>query len=158
MLFNIYFDNLPDTLSKIYGYADDLGILLSNKNWETIETRLKADINILLNYLTNLHLKLSVAKIMPSSLHLNNREASHKLNIMVDNNRLHFQATMMYLWVRLDHMLRFCQHLENLSAKTSTSLFLIRRLSDTTWGALTRTQRSSTQALVFLASEYYSPV
>ena len=154
MLFNIYFDNLPDTLSKIYGYADDLAILLSNKNWETIETELTADINILSNYLTKLHLKLSVAKTMSSSLHLNNREASHKLNIMVDNNRLQFQAAPMYLWVRLDHMLRFCQHLENLSAKTSTSLSLICRLSGTTWGALTRTQRTSTQALVFSASEY----
>ena len=36
MLFNIYFHDLPDTLSKKYGYTDDLAILLYNKNWETI--------------------------------------------------------------------------------------------------------------------------
>ena len=36
MLFNIYFHDLPDTLSKKYGYTDDLAILLPNKNWETI--------------------------------------------------------------------------------------------------------------------------
>ena len=119
MLFNIYFRDLPDTLSKKYGYTDNLAILLSNKNWETIESGLTADMNILSSYLTNWCLKLSVAKTMSSAFHLNNREASHELNIMVNNNRLQFQAAPTYLGVKLDHTLTFRQHLENLSAKTS---------------------------------------
>ena len=158
MLFNIYFHNLPDTLSKKYGYADDLTILLSNKNWETIESGLMADMNILSSYLTNWHLKLSMAKTMSSAFHLSNRGASHEVNIMVDNNRFQFQAALTYLVVKLDHMLTFCQHLENLSAKTSARVTLIHHLSGTTWGALTRTLRTSTQALVFSAAEYCSPV
>ena len=136
--FNIYFHDLPDTLSKKYGYTDDLAILLSNKNWETIESGLTADMNILSSYLTNWHLKLSVAKTMSSAFHLNNREASHKL--------------------KLDRTLIFHQHLENLSAKTSAHVALIHHLSGTTWGALTRTLRTSTQALVFSAAKYCSPV
>ena len=157
-LFNIYFHDHPDMLSKKYGYADDLAILLSNKNWETIELGLTAYMNILSSYLTNWHLKLSVAKTMSSTHHLNNWEASHKLNITVDNNRLQFQAAPMYFGVKLDRTLTFHQHLETLSAKTSARIALIHRLSGTTWGALTRTLRTSTQALVFSAAEYCSPV
>ena len=158
MLFNIYFHDLPDTLSKKYGYADNLAILLSNKNWETIESGLMADMNILSSYLTNWRLKLSVAKTISSAFHLNNREASNELNITVDNNRLQFQAAPMYLGVKLDRTLTFRQHLQNLSAKTSVRVALMRRLSDTTWGALTRTLRTSTQALIFSAAKYCSPV
>ena len=54
MLFNIYFHDLPDMLPKKYGYADDFTILLSNKNWETIELGLMADMNILSSYLKKL--------------------------------------------------------------------------------------------------------
>ena len=117
MLFNIYFHDFLDMLSKKYGYADDLAILLSNKNWETIESGLTADMNILSSYLTNWRLKLSVAKTMSSAFHLNNREASHELNITVNNNRLQFQAAPMYLVVKLDPTLTFYQHLEDLSAR-----------------------------------------
>ena len=117
-----------------------------------------ADMNILSSYLTNWHLKLSVAKTMSSAFHLNNREASHELNITVDNNRLQFQAAPMYLGVKLDHTLTFHQHLENLSAKTSAHIALICHLSGTIWGALTRTLRTSTQALVFSAAKYCSPI
>ena len=95
---------------------------------------------------------------MSSAFHLNNREASHKLNITVDNNRLQFQADPMYLGVKLDCTLTFRQHLENLSAKTLARVTLICRLSGTTRTALIRTLHTSTQALVFSAAEYCSPV
>ena len=55
-------------------------------------------------------------------------------------------------------MVTFHQHLENLTAKTLACVTLICRLSGTTWGTLTRTLRTSTQALVFSAAEYCSPV
>ena len=53
MLFNICIRDLPDTLSKKYGYADDLAILMSDKSWEVIETGLTADMTTLSTYLKN---------------------------------------------------------------------------------------------------------
>ena len=158
LLFNIYIHDLPDTLSKKYGYADDLAILMSNKSWEVTETGLTADMSTLSTYLKNWRLKLSMAKTLSSAFHLNNREANRDLNIMVNNNRLQFQAAPTYLGVKLDRTLTFRQHLENVSAKTSARVALIRRLAGTTWGASTKTLRISTQALVFSAAEYCSPV
>ena len=93
MLFNIYVHDLPPTLAKKYGYADDLAILLSDKRWETIEEGFTADMSTLSTYLKNCPLKLSVAKTMSSSFHLNNREARRELKVMVDGNAMQFKAT-----------------------------------------------------------------
>ena len=158
MLFNIYVHDLPPTLAKKYRYADDLAILLSDKLWETIEEDLTADMSTLSTYLKNWCLKLSVAKTMSSSFHLNNREARRELKVMVNGNPLQFKAILTCLGVKLDRTLTFRQHLEKMSAKTTSRVSLIRLLTGTTWGAATKTLCISSQALVFSTAEYCAPV
>ena len=69
--------------------------------------------------------------------------------MFVDNKRLVFQQAPKYLSVRLDRMLNFKQHLEEVAGKVTSRVSLIRRLAGTTWGASAKTLRISTQALVF---------
>ena len=38
-LFNIYISDIPKTKSHLYGYADDLALLHSNKIWHIVEVR-----------------------------------------------------------------------------------------------------------------------
>ena len=78
--------------------------------------------------------------------------------MFVDNKRLVFQQAPKYLGVRLDRMLNFKQHLEEVAGKVTSRVALIRRLAGTTWGASAKTLRISTQALVFPAAEYCAPV
>ena len=158
MLFNIYIHDLPVTQSKKYGYADDLAILLRNKRWEEIEAGLTADMTTLSTYLRDWRPKLSVAKITSCVFHLNNREASRELNVMVNNKRLQSHTAPSYLGVKLDRTLTFRKHLDALKAKTTSRVALIRRMASTTWGAATKTLRISTQALVYSAAEYCAPV
>ena len=75
-----------------------------------------------------------------------------------DNKRLVFQQAPKYRGVRLDRMLNFKQHLEEVAGKVTSRVSLIRRLAGTTWGASTKTIRISTQAMVFSAAEYCAPV
>ena len=117
-----------------------------------------ADMTILSTYLENWRLKLSIAKTMSSVFHLHNREANREINITVNGNRLQFQSAPTYLGVKLDRTLSFRQHLENLSAKTTARVALIRRLAGTTWGAATKTLKVSSLALVYSAAEYCAPV
>ena len=72
----------------------------------------------------------------------------------VDNKRLVFQQAQNYLGMRLDRMLNFKQHLEEVAGEDTSRVSLIRRLAGTTWGASAKTLRISTQALVFPAAEY----
>ena len=69
-----------------------------------------------------------------------------------------FQQAPKYLGVRLDRMLNFKQHLEDVAGKVTSRVSLIRCLAGTTWGASAKTLRISTQALVFPAAEYCAPV
>ena len=78
--------------------------------------------------------------------------------MFVDNKRLVFQQAQKYLGVRLDGMLTFKQHIEDVSGKVTSRVSLIRRLAGTTWGACAKTLRISIQALVFYATEYCAPV
>ena len=122
MLFNIYISDLPETKSRKYGYADDLAILLRRPSWKEMEEGLNKDMTILVDYLRKWRLQLSIGKTVSAAYHLNNREANRELDVFVDNKRL-------------DRMLNFKQHLEEVAGKVTSRGSLIRRLAGTTWGA-----------------------
>ena len=85
-----------------------------------------------------------------SASHLYNKEKCKELNINFNNNSLEFQASPIYLGIKLDRSLPFGQHLETLSAKTIAHAALIRRLACKTWGSSTKTPRVFTQAISLL--------
>ena len=117
MLFNIYISDLPETTSRKYGYADDLAILLRRPSWKEMEEGLNKDMTILVDYLRKWRLQLSVCKTVSAAYHLNNREAKRELDVFVDNKRLVCQQSPKYLGVRLDRMLNFKQHLEEVAGR-----------------------------------------
>ena len=158
MLFNVYINDLPDTASKKYGYADDLAIMLNRPTWQAMEDGLNEDMDTMVAYLRTWRLQLSVGKTIAAAYHLNTREAKRELEVRADGKRLEVQQAPKYLGVRLDRTLSFRQHLEELSAKVTSRVALIRRLAGTTWGANGKTLRTSTQALVLSAAEYCAPV
>ena len=123
-----------------------------------MEEGLNKDMTILVDYLRKWRLQLSIGKTVSAAYHLNNREAKWELDVFVDNKRLVFQQAPKYLGVRLDRMLNFKQHLEEVAGKVTSRVSLIRRLAGTTWGASAKTLRISTQALVFPAAEYTVPL
>ena len=148
--FNIYISILPEKISRKYGYADDLAILLRRPSWKELEEILNKDMTILVEYLQNWRLQLSVGKTVSAAYHLNNREAK----------RLSIASAWCFskLESTLDRMLNFNQHLEEVAFKVTSKVSLIRRLVGTTWEAPANTLRVSTQALLFSTAEYCVPV
>ena len=153
MLFNINISDLPETTSRKYGYIDDLAILLRRPSRKEMEEGLNKDMTILVDYLRKWRLQLSIGKTVSAAYHLNNREAKRELDVFVDNKRLVFRQAPKYFGVRLDRMLNFKQHLEEVAGKVTSRGSIIRRLAGTTCGASAKTLRISTQALVFPAAE-----
>ncbi|KAJ3581419.1 hypothetical protein NHX12_016664, partial [Muraenolepis orangiensis] len=158
MLFNVYIHDLPDTASRKYGYADDLAIMLSRPTWKAMEEGLNEDMGTLVAYLQRWRLQLSVGKSVTAAYHPSTSEARRELEVRVDNKCLEVQQAPKYLGVRLYRTLSFKQHLEEVKAKVTSRVALIRRLAGTTWGVSAKTLRISTQALVFSAAEYCAPV
>ena len=126
--------------------------------WSAVEEGLNQDMGILADYLRKWRLQLSMGKTLAAAYHLCNKEAKRELSVSVDNHHLEHQQAPKYLGVRLDRTLSYKQHLEDVRAKITSRVSLIRRLAGTTWGASARTLRISTQALVFSAAEYCAPV
>ena len=158
MLFIIYITDLPATISRKYGYADDLAILLRRPSRKEMEEGLNKDMTILVDYLRKWRLQLSTCKTVSAVCHLNNREAKRELDVFVDNKRLVFQQAPKYLGVLLHRTLNFKQHIEDVAGKFTSRVSPIRRLAGTTWGASAKTLRIYTQALVFPAAEYCAAV
>ena len=51
LLFNIYIHDLPDSISKKYGYVDDLAIPSAHQEWKKIVSTLSQDMSTLALYL-----------------------------------------------------------------------------------------------------------
>ena len=158
LLFNIYIHDLPVTIAKKFAYADDLAILHSASNWQTLEGTLNQDLATLSSYLQTWKLKLSTAKTVSAAFHLNNKEARRELSISVEGRDLPYCAEPTYLGIKLDRALTFRRHLESLRKKLTTRVGLLRRLAGSTWGAGATTLRTATLALVHSAAEYCAPV
>ena len=105
---------------------------------------------ILVDYLRKWRLQLSIGRTLSAAYHLNNRESKRELYVFVDNKRLAFQQAPKFRGVRLDRMLNFKQHLEEVRGNVTSRVSLIRRLAGTTWAASAKTLHISTQVLVFL--------
>ena len=89
--------DLPQTNSKKYGYADDIALLKVHRDWNTIEETLSQDMSILSTWLKQWRLKLSEAKTVSATFHLNNREAKRELNVNINGRRLTCQRTPSYV-------------------------------------------------------------
>ena len=90
--------------------------------------------------------------------HLNNKEATREINIMVEGVRLQPQSSLTYLGVKLNRTLSFQQYLVTSVKGKTPRTSLIRHLANTTWRASTKTLHTSTEALVILTAEYCAPV
>ena len=57
LLFNVYISDLPQTVFKQYGYADDLGALIADKNWNIGELTFTEDLDKVASYVKRWQLK-----------------------------------------------------------------------------------------------------
>ena len=94
-----------------------------------MEEGFNKDMTILVVYLRKWRLRFSIGKTISAAYHLRNREAERELDVFVDNKRLVFQQAPKYLGVRLDRMLNFKQHLEEVAGKVTPRVSPIRRLA-----------------------------
>jgi len=120
LLFNIYISNLPTTISRKYGYADDLAIMHPNRDWQAVEGVLNKDMAMLGEYLQTWKLKLSTTKTVSANFHLNNKEAKRELKVNFNNETLPFFSETKYFGVTLDRSLTYRRHLESRRKKLTS--------------------------------------
>lgn len=158
LLFSLYIADMPETLSRKFGYADDWAIAIREKTVEQTEEILTEDLKKLAHYFKMWGLKPNTSKTEVCCFHLNNKMANRELKVYMDNQQLRHNSYPKYLGVTLDRTLSYKQHLRNVAAKVGTRNNIIQKLCGTTWGSTAATLRCSALGLVYSTAEYCAPV
>ena len=155
LLFNIYTNDQPlHTDCGRFIYADDLCITTQRRDFQHVEHTLELALDEMSIYYSSNHLKPNLAKTQICCFHLRNREAQRKLDVTWNSLELDHYPNPIYLGVTLDRTLSFKQHALNTKAKVNTRNNLLRKLTNSRWGAHPDTVRTTALALCFSTAEY----
>ena len=82
------------------------------------------------------------------------REANRKLNISWCGKKREYTLTPTYLGVILGRTLSYSTHIAKVEAKTAARKNVIKKLSNSKWGAYPATIRRTALALIYSTAEY----
>ena len=105
-------------------------------------------------YYSSNQLKPNPANTQICCFHLRNRDAKSKLDVTWYGLGLDHYPNAIYLGVTLDRTLNFKQHALNTKAKVNAINNLLRKLTNSRWGAHPATERTTALALCFSTAEY----
>ena len=89
---------------------------------------------------------------------MRNKEANRSLKVEWNRTKLENTPHPKYLGVTLDHTLTYKEHMHNTNMKVATRNNLLRKLSNSKWGANASTIRTTALALCYYVAEYAAPV
>ena len=152
VLFNVYTNDQPvHNEARRFIYADELCIATQRSTFEQTETILTEALHNLGEYYERNHLRANPDKIQTCAFlkNLKNRVASRKLNITWYNKHLEHIPNPVYLRVILDRTLSYRDH-----TQTAAQNDILRKLSNTKWGAKPATIKTTALVLSYSTAKY----
>ena len=157
--FNIYTNDLPiHDGTRHFIYADDICVTAQYSLFTEVENTIGKALDELTQYYRSNSLRANPDKTHVTAFHLRNKEANRSLK--VEWNRIELENTPhpKYLGVTLDCTLSYNEHIHNTKMKVATRNNLLRKLSNSKWGANASTIRTTALALCDSVTEYAAPV
>ena len=112
----------------------------------------------LTHYYRSNSLRANPDKTQVTTFHLRNKEANRSLKVEWNRTKLDNTPHPKYLGVTLDRTLSYKEHMHNTKMKVATRNNLLRKLSNSKWGANASTIRTTALALCYSVAEYAAPV
>ena len=97
-------------------------------------------------------------KTQATTFHLRNKEANRSLKVEWNRTSLENTPHPKNLCVTLDRTLSYKEHIHNTKMKVVTRNNLLRKLSNSKWGANASTIRTTALTLCYYVAEYAAPV
>lgn len=158
LLFNIYTNDMPQTDSRKFIYADDLALSTQHKDMESAAVILSSDLSKLDAYYKKWRLQPNPSKSEVCAFHLSNRLANQELDVVLCGSRIRHNPNPTYLGVTLNRSLTYRKHVSDVSQKVKSRNNMLRKLADNSWGASGDTLRTAALALAYSTAEYCAPV
>ena len=158
ILFSIYINDLPDTKSRKFIYADDICLSSQARSFTTLEECLTSDVELVTNYCQRWRLIPNTSKTVSSVFHLHHAKSTQELQVMMNGQKIKHDPHPTYLGVTLDRTLTYRDHISKMEGKLKSRNNLLMKLAGTTWGASASVLRSSALALCYSVADYCSPV
>ena len=159
ILFNIYTNDQPiHDGTRNFIYADDLCVIAQYSSFTEVETTIGDALEELTHYYRSNSLRANPDKTQVTAFHLRNKEANRSLKVEWNRTKLENTPHPKYLGVTLDRTLSYKEHMHNTKMKVATRNNLLRKLSNSKWGANASTIRTTALALCYSVAEYAAPV
>ena len=121
-------------------------------------TTLSDALDNIVKYYARNHLRANLEKTQTCVFHIRNREANRKLNISWCSKELEHTPTPTYLGVILDRTLSYSIHIAKVKGNTAARNNVLKKLSNSKWGANPDIIRTAALALGYSTEEYACPV
>ena len=114
--------------------------------------------NSVLQYYSSNSLRANPDKTQVTAFHLRNKDANRSLKVEWNRTKLENTPHPKSLGVTLDRTLCYKEHMHNTKMEVATRNNLLRKLSNSKWGANASTIRTTALALCYSVAEYAAPV
>ena len=160
LLFMMYINDLSSNISigQTFIYADDTGVVLSDRNPHQLQLKLNATMKELHTWFTANKLSLNVtnSNLMFFGTH---HQLSSTKDIIVENEgcELEWVETVKYLGLKLDSKLTFTAHVDYVRSKTIGKVKLLGRISGVLDRAVSVTLYKTLILPIFDYCDYVTP-
>ena len=159
ILFNIYTNDQPiHDGTRNFIYADDLCVTAQSSSFTEIEATIGDALEELTQYYRSNSLRANPDKTHVTAFDLRNKEANRSLKVEWNRTKLENTTHQKNLGVTLERTLSYKEHTHNAKMKVATRNNLLRKLSNSKWGANASTIRTTALALCYSVAEYAAPV
>ena len=119
LLFILYINDIHNCIinSNTFLFADDTGLLISNRQLKTIQNKLNIDLKSLYKWLCANKISLNATKTEVVLFHHNNKEINQEVKLKLNGKRLNLSKSVKYLGLQIDHNLSFADHFKTLSIR-----------------------------------------
>ena len=130
LLFLLYINDLPNAIlnSESFLFADDTGLLFSDKNPKVIESKINLDLRTLISWLNSNMISLNATKTEVILFRNPQKTVNHNICIKLNGKPLNFTSSVKYLGITLDEHLSWKNHYDSLSIKLNKSNGILSKL------------------------------
>ncbi len=149
ILFNYFVSDcpLPDDPVRAISYADDFSFFAAHSNYKAAVTELNKYLPKLYNWATNNGLAISEPKSTATLFTPHTHEYKDHPKLRLQNETLPREQYPSILGVKFDPQFKFHLHVDNICARASRRLNVLKALTGTTWG-----QQKETLSLLYKAT------